>query len=129
MEPEGTVFIVDDDAEVRRALTRLLASVDLSCRTFSSAEEFLKAYGPNGPACLVLDVRMPGISGIELHRQLAAKGMTIPVIIVTGHGDTPMAVEAIQRGAVGFLEKPVKPQQFLDCVRRALIQDAQRRRT
>jgi RNA polymerase sigma factor (sigma-70 family) len=118
---------VDDDGEVRQSLGRLLASVNLPCRAFGNAKEFLDAYEPAWPGCLVLDVRMPGMSGIELHKHLVAKGVAIPVIIITGHGDIPMAVDALQRGAASFLEKPVRPQQLLDQIQEALARDAQRR--
>jgi two-component system, LuxR family, response regulator FixJ len=127
MEPDNTVFLVDDDAEVRQSLGRLLASVNLPCRSFGNAKEFLDTYQPAWPGCLVLDVRMPGMSGIELQKHLIAKGVAIPIIIITGHGDIPMAVDALQRGAVSFLEKPVRPQQLLDQIYQALARDVQRR--
>ena len=127
MESESTVFLVDDDDEVRQSLGRLLASVNLPCRAFGTAKEFLDAYEPAWPGCLVLDVRMPGMSGIELQKHLVGKGVAIPIIIITGHGDIPMAVDALQRGVVSFLEKPVRPQQLLDQIQQALVRDAQRR--
>ena len=127
MKPEGTVFIVDDDAEVRQSLTRLLVSVHLPCQAFGSAKEFLDAYDPAQPGCLVLDVRMPGMSGIDLHKHLVAMGDPIPVIIITGHGDSQMAADALRRGAVSFLDKPVRPKQLLDQIRQALAEDSRRR--
>ena len=127
MTPESTVFLVDDDMEVRQSLTRLLASVNLPCQAFGNAREFLDAYDPARPGCLVLDVRMPGMSGIELQKHLVSKDIAIPVIIITGHGDIPMAVDALHRGAVSFLEKPVRPQHLLDEIQQALAQDVRRR--
>lgn len=126
---EGTVYIVDDDPDVRKSLGRLMESVRLAFRTFETANEFLKAFDADGPSCLVLDVRMPGISGMELQRQFAENDITIPVIMVTGHGDVPMAVEALQRGVIDFMEKPVNPQKLLDRIHQALAQDIERRRT
>jgi len=123
MEANGTVFVVDDDASVRRSLARLIESVGRPFQTFSTAKEFMDAYDPATPGCLVLDVRMPGISGIELQKQLAGKGINIPIIIITGHGDIPMAADAMRRGAVDFMEKPVSPQLLLDRVQQALSQD------
>ena len=99
-----TVFVVDDDEGVRNSLRFLLRSVGLTTRALGSASEFLEAYKQNQPGCLVLDVRMPGMSGIELQQQLNLRGATIPVIFITGHGDIPMAVEAMQHGAFDFLQ-------------------------
>jgi FixJ family two-component response regulator len=121
---DATVFVVDDDPEVRGGLSRLFESVGLSCRTFESARQFLDGYDPGQRGCLLLDIRIPGMSGMELHRQLVERGIRIPVIIVTGHGDILMAVEAMKRGAVTFLEKPVRPQQLVDHAYEALRQDA-----
>lgn len=127
MASKSTVFVVDDDMDVRQSLTRLFASVDVSCRTFGNAKEFLDAYDPAWSGCLLLDVRMPGMSGIELHEHLVAKGVALPVIIITGHGDIAMAVEALHRGAVSFVEKPVRMEKLLDQIQRALASDEQRR--
>ncbi|MBN2445726.1 MAG: response regulator, partial [Phycisphaerae bacterium] len=107
---QGTMYIVEDDATLRASLVRLAREVNLPCVTFGCASEFLEAYDPAAPGCLVLDVRMPGMSGTDLHKRLVADGITIPVIMISGHGDIPMASAAIRRGAVDFLEKPVKPQ-------------------
>ncbi len=122
-----TVFVVDDDEGVRNSLRFLLKSVGLTTRTLASAAEFLEAYKHNQPGCLVLDVRMPGMSGIELQQQLNLRGATIPVIFITGHGDIPMAVEAMQHGACDFLQKPFRDQDLIDRIQRALEQDARNR--
>jgi len=118
-----TVFVVDDDATMRHSMSRLLQEVNIHSQTFSSARDFLSAYDPEQPGCVIVDVRMPGMSGIDAHKQMVAKGHTIPVIIVTGHADVPMAVDALKRGAFDFLEKPVRAQALLDVVRRAIAQD------
>ena len=128
MESKGTVYVVDDDPGVRASLSRLLEEVSLPCHGFGTANEFLEAYDPASPGCLVLDVRMPGLSGIELHKRLVAEGATIPVIMISGHGDIPMAAEAMRRGAVDFMEKPVNPQLLLDRIQEASIRDAEARR-
>lgn len=125
---QPTVFVVDDDPGMRDGLRMLAESVGLSTEVYASAQEFLDAYDPNRPGCLVLDVRMPGMSGIELQKKLKANGMTIPVILVTGHGDIPMAVEALQNGALDFIEKPYRPQLVLDRIQQALTRDAEARR-
>ena len=127
MSPEPTVFIVDDDDGVRKGLTLLLTSVGLKVETFSGAHEFLLAFHPARPGCLVLDVRMPGMSGLELQEKLRSDGIETPVIILTGHGDVPMAVRAVQTGAVDFIEKPFREQVLLDRIQQALLQDAKRR--
>lgn len=118
-----TVFVVDDDDAVRSALRLLLKSVGLAAVTYASAQEFLDAYDPTRPGCVILDVRMPGMSGLELQEQLNLRGATIPVIFITGHGDIPMAVEAMQHGAFDFLQKPFRDQELLDRVQRALEKD------
>ncbi len=122
-----TVFVVDDDEGVRNSLRFLLKSVGLATRALASASEFLEVYKPNQPGCLVLDVRMPGMSGIELQQQLNLRGATIPVIFITGHGDIPMAVEAMQHGAFDFLQKPFRDQDLIDRIQRALERDAKNR--
>jgi len=129
IEPEATVYVVDDDPGVRASLRRLLEEVSLPCEACGTANEFLELYDPASPGCLVLDVRMPGMSGIELHKRLVAEGVTIPVIMISGHGDIPMAAESMRRGAVDFMEKPVSPQVLLDRIQQALSQDAETRRT
>src|SRR5579871_2592001 len=121
--PQTTVFVIDDDEAVRNALRLLLKSVGLPVRTFVSAQEFLPSYDVRQPGCLVLDIRMPGMSGLELQEQLTLRGATIPVIFITGHGDIPMAVEAMQHGAFDFLQKPFRDQDLLDRLQRALERD------
>jgi FixJ family two-component response regulator len=128
MESKSTVFVVDDDPEIRRSLTRLLEEVDLAVQTYSSAREFLEAYDPGCQGCLVLDVRMPGTDGIALQKTLKEKGISLPVIIITGHGDVPMAVEAMQRGALDFIEKPFRAQPLLERINQALTQGAENHR-
>jgi RNA polymerase sigma factor (sigma-70 family) len=123
-EPPATVFVIDDDEAVRDSLRLLLKSVGLPVRTCASAQEFLPDYDPRQPGCLVLDIRMPGMSGLELQQQLNVRGATIPVVFVTGHGDIPMAVEAMQHGAFDFLQKPFRDQDLIDRVQRALQRDA-----
>jgi two-component system, LuxR family, response regulator FixJ len=118
-----TIYIVDDDEGVRNSLRFLLKSVGLASRTLASAAEFLASYKPDQPGCLVLDVRMPGMSGLDLQRQLNLRGATIPVIFITGHGDVPMAVEAMQHGAFDFLQKPFRDQDLIDRIQRALDRD------
>src|SRR5690606_15945615 len=103
---EPTVFVVDDDRAVREALTFLIESVDLRCESFASAQEFLESYDPHRAGCLLLDVRMPGMSGLDLQIKLKERNSALPVIFITGHGDVPMAVEALHRGAFDFLQKP-----------------------
>jgi two-component system, LuxR family, response regulator FixJ len=117
------VFIVDDDEAVRNSLRLLVKSVGLSAVTANSAHEFLTTYDAVEPGCLILDVRMPGMSGIELQQQLNLRGAVIPVIFITGHGDIPMAVEAMQQGAFDFLQKPFRDQDLIDRVQRALEKD------
>ncbi|WP_456446271.1 response regulator transcription factor, partial [Thiolapillus sp.] len=123
----STVFIVDDDQEVRQALALLMESVGLQVATFASGNDFLQQFDPGQPGCLVLDVRMPGMSGLELQARLAAEIIHPPVIIITGHGDVPMAVRAVQAGALDFIEKPFNDQALLDSVHRALDLDARQR--
>ncbi len=117
------VYIVDDDDAVRNSLRLLTRSVGLNATTFQSAQDFLDNYDAAEPGCLVLDVRMPGMSGIELQEQLNLRGAVIPVIFITGHGDIPMAVEAMHQGAFDFLQKPFRDQDLVDRVQRALEKD------
>lgn len=124
---EATVFVVDDDQEVREALQLLMESVGLGVATYASAQGYLDQFDPARPGCIVLDVRMPGMSGLELQSQLAEKLLCPPIIIITGHGDVPMAVRAVQAGAVDFIEKPFNDQALLDSVHRAIEKDAQQR--
>lgn len=128
MSTEPTVFVVDDDAAVRDSLAMLMQSENLSVRTFASAREFLDAYSADEPGCLITDIRMPGMSGLELQEKLAADGVAIPVIVLTGHGDVPAAVRALKTGAVDFVEKPFEPQKLLDLVQGAIVEDAESRR-
>jgi FixJ family two-component response regulator len=122
-ERSPIVFIVDDDEAVRNSLRLLLKSVGLAASALSCAREFLDTYKPLQPGCLVLDVRMPGMSGLDLQQRLNLQGAVIPVIFITGHGDIPMAVEAMQAGAFDFLQKPFRDQQLVDCIQRALEKD------
>src|SRR6202048_4683575 len=117
------VFIVDDDEAVRNSLRLLVKSVGLTAVALVSAQEFLTSYDPQQPGCLVLDVRMPGMSGLELQQRLNLRGAVIPVIFITGHGDVPMAVEAMQQGAFDFLQKPFRDQDLIDRIQRALAKD------
>jgi FixJ family two-component response regulator len=124
---EPVVFIVDDDDEVRDAISLLMDSVGLKVQAYESAQAFLDGFDPERPGCLILDVRMRGMSGLELQAQLAGEPIHPPIVIITGHGDVPMAVRAVQAGAVDFLEKPFNDQALLDAVHRALGVDARRR--
>lgn len=119
-----TVFVVDDDLSVREALSSLIRSVALNVETFASAREFLQHPRPSGPTCLILDVRMPGLGGLDLQHELAKTGIQVPIIFLTGHGDIPMAVRAMKAGAIEFLSKPVRDEDLLDAIRQALAQDA-----
>jgi FixJ family two-component response regulator len=122
-----TVFVVDDDDAVRNSLRLLLKSAGLLSEVAGSAHEFLSNYDIAHPGCLVLDVRMPGMSGLEMQHELNVRGAMIPVIFITGHGDIPMAVEAMQHGAFDFLQKPFRDQDLLDRVQRALARDTENR--
>jgi len=117
------VFVVDDDASVRESLSSLIRSIDLNVETFPSAREFLQHKRPDVPACLVLDVRLPGLSGLDLQRELAAAKSSIPIIFMTGHGDVPMSVRAMKAGAVEFLTKPFRDQELLDAIHQAIERD------
>jgi len=122
------IFVVDDDRSVRESLRRLLASRGLAVRVFSSAREFLAAPQPDGPACLVLDVRLPGLSGLDLQRELARRDAALPIVFLTGHGDIPMSVRAMKAGAIEFLTKPFREQDLLDAIRQAIDCDRAGRR-
>jgi len=124
-ESESIVFIVDDDESVRKALARLIKSVGLKVETFSSATEFLKSDPYIGPSCLVLDIRMPGLSGLDLQSALTKSERTLSIVFITGHGNIPMSVQAIKSGAVDFLEKPFEEQALLDAVHLAIEKDRQ----
>jgi FixJ family two-component response regulator len=118
-----TVFIVDDDAGVRASIQGLLKSVSLRCASFGTAEEFLRNKPADGPSCLVLDVSLPGVNGLDFQRQLGDAGIQIPIIFITGHGDIPMTVKAMKSGAVEFLTKPFQDHDLLDAIRQALERD------
>src|SRR5882672_12749326 len=124
---DSTVLVIEDDVELRNSLGRLLRSVGLDVQLFGSVSEFLKSNPPNSPACLVLDVRLPGQSGLNFQRELAAANREIPIIFVTGHGDIPMSVQAMKRGAIEFLTKPYRDQQLLDAIQVAIEKDASAR--
>jgi FixJ family two-component response regulator len=121
--PTPTVFIVDDDPSVLKALARLIGAAGYRVRTYDRASAFLDSRLPRGPKCLVLDLQMPGLSGLELQRELATRGLTLPVIFLTGHGDIPASVEAMKAGAEDFLTKPVRGAALLEAVRSALDKD------
>jgi FixJ family two-component response regulator len=125
MTPAGTptVFVVDDDAAVRASIQGLLKSVGLRSESFGTAHEFLRAKRPDGPSCLVLDVRLPGVNGLDFQRELADAGIRIPIIFITGHGDIPMTVKAMKSGAVEFLTKPFRDHDLLDAIHQALDRD------
>src|SRR5947207_4137013 len=125
MTPAGapTVFVIDDDDLVRAAIQGMLKSVGLQSQTFATAQDFLRSKRPDGPSCLVLDVRLPGINGLDFQRQLADAGLRIPIIFITGHGDIPMSVKAMKSGAVEFLTKPFRDQDLLDAIHQALDRD------
>ena len=116
----ATVFVVDDDDQMRAAMQRLLKSVGLRAEAFASPQEFLRRKLPDGPSCLILDVRLPGMSGLDVQRKLTETGLQIPVIFITGHGDIPMTVKAMKSGAVEFLTKPFRDQDLLDAIQQAL---------
>jgi FixJ family two-component response regulator len=127
--PEPTVLVIDDDASLREALSRLFRSVGLKVKTFASAPEFLQDKLPDGPSCLVLDVRLPGLSGLDFQAKLAKADIDIPIIFMTGHGDIPMTVRAMKAGALEFLPKPFRDQDMLDAVQTGLERDRDRRRS
>lgn len=122
-----TIFVVDDDSAVRDALKLLLRSVGQSVETYGAGSEFLEAYSEDRPGCLVLDIRMPGMSGLELQQKLNEKHSILPIIFITGHGDVPMAVEAMQAGAVDFIQKPFRDQDLIDRINQALEKDTSNR--
>ncbi|MCC7633953.1 response regulator transcription factor [Stenotrophomonas rhizophila] len=127
-EPAPMVYVVDDDHSVRAALEDLLASMGLQVRAFASTAAFLQHPRDDAPACLVLDVRMPGQSGLEFHRQMAGHGLHLPVVFITGHGDIAMGVSAMKDGAIEFLTKPFRDQELLDAIHLGIERDRQRRR-
>ena len=121
------VFVVEDDPSMRNALKNLLRSVGLDCQLYTSAQEFLDAEKPEVPSCLILDVRLPGMSGLDLQKELGKEDIQIPVIFITAHGDIPMSVRAMKAGAVEFLPKPFRDQDLLDAIQMSLMQDRKRR--
>ena len=125
--PTSVVFVVDDDPSVRRAIQRLVESVGLQVEQFGSAREFLGSKRPDAPSCLVLDIRLPGISGLDFQRELAEANIHIPIIFITAHADIPMTVRAMKAGAVEFLTKPFRDQDLLDAIQQALQRDRTRR--
>jgi len=121
--PQNCVFIVEDDPSMRNALKNLLRSVGLEPAVYASAQEFLETRRPDAPSCLILDVRLPGLSGLDLQRELSAANIQIPIIFITAHGDIPMSVRAMKAGAVEFLTKPFRDQDLLDAIQASLAQD------
>ena len=126
-ETDGLVFIVDDDASMRESLKNLIRSVGLRVEAFTSAQEFLRSKRPDVPGCLVLDVRLKGLSGLDLQKRIAEADMEIPIIFISGHGDIPMTVQAMKAGAVEFLTKPLRDQDLLDAIQHALERDRKTR--
>lgn len=124
LETKATVFVVDDDPGVRDSLQLLLKSIGVGTEVYPSAHDFLEAYDPERPGCLVLDVRMPGMSGLELQKELASRSSTLPIIFITAHADVPMAVEAIKAGAVDFVRKPFRDQELIDKIQHAIEENA-----
>ncbi len=128
-ESEPVICVVDDDVHVREGLRNLFRSIGLRASLYGSADEFLQAAPPAGPTCLVLDVRLPGLSGLDFQQELARRHVNLPIVFITGHGDIPMTVKAMKAGAIEFLTKPVREQDLLDAVRIALDRDRERRRS
>jgi FixJ family two-component response regulator len=125
-ESGSPVLVIDDDPALRESVGRLLRSVGLDARLFASVPDFLKSERPNGPTCLVLDIRLPGRSGLDLQRELSAAGVQIPIIFITGHGDIPMSVQAMKGGAIEFLTKPFRDQDLIDAIQLGLARDRAR---
>jgi FixJ family two-component response regulator len=127
-EARSKVLVIDDDADLRNSVGRLLRSVGLNAELFASIPDFLKSESPNTPACLVLDVRLPGKSGLDFQRELATANIHLPIVFITGHGDIPMTVQAMKGGAIGFLTKPFREQDLLDAIQLGLERDRFRRK-
>ena len=127
-EAHSTVLVIDDDADLRNSVGRLLRSVGLNAQLFASIPDFLKSEGPNTPACLVLDIRLPGQSGLDFQRELATANIHLPIVFITGHGDIPMTVQAMKGGAIEFLTKPFRDQDLLDAIQLGLERDRSRRK-
>src|SRR6201992_3028696 len=126
-DTKSTVLVIDDDPDLRASIGRLLRSVGLEIQLFASIADFLKSDPPDGPACLVLDVRLPGQSGLDFQRELGAANKQLPIIFITGHGDIPMTVQAMKGGAIGFFTKPFRDQELLDAIQLGLSRDRARR--
>jgi len=126
--PTELVFVIDDDASMREAISRLLHAIGLTVRTFGSAREFLGTRLPDIPACVILDVRLPDLSGLDLQREMVERGIHVPVIFITGHGDIQMSVQAMKAGAVEFLTKPFRDQELIDAVRSGIHRDREGRK-
>jgi FixJ family two-component response regulator len=126
-DANSTVLVIDDDSELRASVGRLLRSLGLDAQLFASISDFLKSDPPDGPTCLVLDVRLPGQSGLDLQRELAAANRELPIVFITGHGDIPMSVQAMKGGAIEFLTKPFRDQELLDAIQLGLSRDRARR--
>ena len=127
-EDNPFVFVVDDDRSIRESLRNLIRSAGLNVQTFASAQEFLTSQRPEAPSCLVLDVQLPGLSGLDLQQELAKGNAQLPIIFITGHGDIPMSVQTMKAGAIGFLTKPFREQDLLDAIHQALERDRNTRR-
>jgi FixJ family two-component response regulator len=127
LDDSATILVIDDDVELRNSIGRLLRSVGLNTRLFASVSDFLKSEPTDGPSCLVLDVRLPGQSGLEFQRELAAADRELPIVFITGHGDIPMSVQAMKGGAIEFFTKPIRDQEFLDAIQCGLTRDRVRR--
>src|ERR1700723_1858211 len=127
VEEQAVVFVIDDDPSMRLALEDLVSTVGLEVRAFAAPQEFLRSKPPNAPGCLVLDVRLPGMSGLTFQQELTKEGLGLPVIFITGHGDIPMSVRAMKAGAVEFLTKPFHDQDLLDAIHSAIERDRKRR--
>ena len=126
-DANSTVLVIDDDPDLRASVGRLLRSLGLDAQLYASISDFLRSDPPDGPTCLVLDVRLPGQSGLDLQRELAAANRELPIIFITGHGDIPMSVQAMKGGAIEFLTKPFRDQDLLDAIRLGLSRDRARR--
>ncbi|MCD5995433.1 response regulator transcription factor [Pseudomonas sp. CDFA 602] len=126
-QEEPIIFVIDDDLSVRTSLEDLLASVGLRCQLFGSTQQFLEASRPDAPGCLILDIRMPGMSGLDFQEQMVRSGINLPVVFITGHGDIPMSVRAMKAGAVEFLTKPFREQDLLDALQQGLGRDRSNR--
>ena len=126
-DADSTVLVIDDDSDLRASVGRLLRSLGLDAQLFASIPDFLRSDSPDGPTCLVLDVRLPGQSGLDLQRELAAANRELPIIFITGHGDIPMSVQAMKGGAIEFLTKPFRDQELLDAIQLGLSRDRARR--